>query len=61
MNNNKKPNFLHYTGAFLLLVGWFLFLQVKLVEGFSALFIGCVIGLIGCEYDSAAQRRRKDD
>ena len=57
MSKTKNPNFLHYAGLALLLVGCFLLLHLKLVAGFSAWFIGCGIGLLGCELERLRSKK----
>lgn len=52
---NKSPNCFHWIGFALLIAGYCLLLQLRLVEGFSAWFIGCAIGLFGCEYSKRSK------
>lgn len=55
-NEEKNPNFLHWTGFAFLCFGYFMLLQLKLVEGFSLWFLGCGLGLLGCEYESVKEK-----
>ncbi len=56
----KKPNALHYIAFGMLLVGIAFLYQLKLVEGFSLVFLGSGIGLLGCEYDSTQNGKKND-
>ena len=50
-DNSKNPNFLHWAGIALVLVGWYAIMQLKIFEGLETVFLGCGFGLLGCEFE----------
>lgn len=56
-SREKNPNFLHWAGFAMLMAGYFLLLQLKLVWGFSIMFAGCGTGLLGCWYENHRRKR----
>ncbi len=53
----ENPNILHYIGLALLVLAWFSVMQLKVFEGLALVFLGCGVGLLGCEWEDIKKRR----